>query len=572
MAEAASKKPVLKSVCRNAREQRYCDEMGVRLMTIQTKPTAIFYNARFITLDPAQTGAEAMALVGDKILALGKKEEIRALAAEETEVVDLEGQVVIPGFNDSHMHLVNLGQGMDGVNLTTARSVADLIHLGQEYVANNPQRGWILGRGFNDETFDRKVLPTKADLDQISRDQPILYTRVCGHICVANTKALEMAQIDATTPDPPGGGFDRHRETREPTGVLRENAIDAVRKLIPSPTVDDLKRVIRIASQEAASLGLTSVQSNDLGGTRTMVNRLEAYRQLSEEGELPIRVELQCTMPTPEELKTYIGVKAMHPTLGSKVTLGPLKLFTDGSLGGRTAALTHPYADDSSTSGMPIFTPEELDELVLIAAQANLQVAIHAIGDRAMDMVMDSFEKAKLAAPGWTARPRIIHAQITRYDQLERMAKLGVVCDIQPIFVPTDLHFVEARVGSENAKWAYAWKTMAELGAHTAGGSDCPVESCNPLWGIHAAITRQDQNGYPQEGWHPEECLTAMEALALFTKGSAYAAHEEDLKGTLSPGKLADFVVLPEDPTEVAPEKLLTMKVSATYVGGERVV
>lgn len=539
-------------------------------MTIQTKPTAIFYNAKVITLDPAQPRAEAIALKDDKILALGKNEEIRARAAKDTELHDLQGQVVIPGFNDSHMHLINFGQGMDGVNLTTARSIADLIRLGQEYVANHPQRTWILGRGFNDETFDRKILPTKADLDQISRDQPILYTRVCGHICVANSKALKLAEIDTTTPDPPGGSIDRDRETGEPTGVLRENAIDIVRKLIPSPTVEDLKRVIRIASQEAASLGLTTVQSNDLGGTRTMINRLEAYRQLAEAGELPIRVELQSTMPTPEELKTYIEVQKAHPTLGSKVTLGPLKLFTDGSLGGRTAALTYPYADDPLTTGMTIFTQDELDELVLIAAQANLQVAIHAIGDRAMDMVMNSFEKAKLAKPGWTARPRIIHAQITRYDQLERLAKLGIVCDIQPIFVPTDLHFVEARVGSENANWAYAWKTMANLGIHTAGGSDCPVESCNPLWGMHAAITRQDQSGYPQPGWHPEECLTGMEALALFTRGSAYATHEEDRKGTLSPGKLADFVVLPEDPTEVDPEKLLTMKVTATYVGGQK--
>lgn len=541
-------------------------------MTTQTKPTAIFHNAKIITLDSAKPVAEAMALAGDKILSLGKNKEIRDLAAKGTVFHDLEGQVMIPGFNDSHMHLVNFGQGMDGVNLTMARSIPDLIRLGQEFVDKDPRRTWILGRGFNDETFDHKRLPTKADLDQISQDQPVLYTRVCGHICVANTKALEMAEIDATTPDPPGGGFDRDRETGEPTGVLRENAIDVVRRLIPSPTIDDLKRAILIASQAAASLGLTSVQSNDLGGTRTMINRLEAYRQLAEAGELPIRVELQSTMPTPEELRTYLEVRKAHPTLGSMVTLGPLKLFTDGSLGGRTAALTHPYADDPTTSGMPIFTQDELDELVLIAAGANLQVAIHAIGDRAMDMVMDSFEKAKLAEPGWTARPRIIHAQITRYDQLERMAKLGIVCDIQPIFVPTDLHFVEARVGPESAKYSYAWKTMAELGIHTAGGSDCPVESCNPLWGLHAAITRQDQDEYPQEGWHPRECLTGLEALALFTKGSAYAAHEEDLKGSLSPGKLADFVVLPEDPTEVDPEKLLTMKITATYVGGKEVV
>ena len=536
-------------------------------MTQPVIPTQIFYNARIITLDPAQPRAEAMALTGEIISAVGSNEEIRALATEETKSHDLQGQVVIPGFNDSHMHLIHLGQFMDGVNLTTARSVTDLIRLGQEYVERNPMKAWILGRGFNDETFEIKTLPTKADLDQISQTVPILFTRVCGHIAVVNSKALEQTGITDTTPNPAGGSIDRYG-SGEATGVLRENAIDLVRTLIPSPTVEDLKHAIRIASQAAVSLGLTTVQRNDLHGTRTLINRLEAYAQLEEAGELPLRVDLQSTMPTPEELKCYIEIRRNRPSLGNKVTLGPLKLFADGSLGGRTAALTHPYADEPGTSGMAIFSQEELDELVLIAAQANLPVAIHAIGDRAMDMVIDSYEKAKLAEEGWTARPRIIHAQITRYDQLERLAKLGIVCDIQPIFVPTDLHFVEARVGLDTSQYSYAWKTMAELGIHTAGGSDCPVESCNPLWGMHAAITRQDQEGYPREGWHPKERLSAEEALALFTKGSAYAAHQEELKGSLSVGKLADFVVLPEDPTEVNPEKLLTMKVTATYVGG----
>ena len=551
--------------------RRFRQEVEVRLMTTPVKPTQVFYNATIITLDPELPMAEAMALTEDKILAVGTNTKIQALISPETQTHNLEGLVIVPGFNDSHMHLINLGQGMDGVDLTKARSVSNIIHLGQDYAAKNPGHTWILGRGFNDEVFDCKILPTKFDLDQISQEQPVFFTRVCGHICVVNSKALEMAGIDTHTPNPPGGSFDKDVATDEPTGVLRENAIEMVRRLIPSPTVDDLKRVIRIAGQAVASLGLTTVQSNDLHGTRTLFNRLEAYGQLAEAGELPVRVELQSTMPTPEELKTYLKVRKEHPTLGSRVTLGPLKLFADGSLGGRTAALTHPYADDPATSGMAIHTQDELDELVRMAARANLQVAIHAIGDRAMDMVIDSYEQAKLAEPNWTARPRIIHAQITRYDQLERMAKLGIICDIQPIFVPTDLHFVEARVGMESVKYAYAWKTMEKLDIHTAGGSDCPVESCNPLWGMHAAITRQDRDGYPKAGWHPEECLTALEALTLFTKGAAYAAHEENIKGTLSAGKLADFIVLPEDPTQVDPEELLTMKVKATYVGGQKV-
>lgn len=533
-------------------------------------PTLIVHNAQILTLDPNQPRAQAMAIAEEKILQVGTNKEILALAKTNTQIRDLAGQVIVPGFNDSHMHLINLGQGLDAVDLTRVRSREELIWAGQEYVQRHPEKEGIFGRGFNEETFTSKGLPTREDLDLIAKDKPIFFYRVCGHIAVVNTRALEWAGIDDKTPDPPGGKIDR-TPSGEATGVLRETAIELVTKLIPSPSISDLKRFIRIASSEAARLGLTTVQTNDLHGERTLSNRLTAYLELAEAGELPIRVELQATMATPSDLQAYLEVYKKQAQFNSRVKLGPLKLYADGSLGGRTAALTYPYADAPETSGMTIYDQAELDELVLIAAKENLQVAIHAIGDLAMDMVIESFEKAKAAVPAWTARPRIIHAQITRLDQLEKMGRLGIVADIQPIFVPTDLHFVEQRIGTENAKYAYAWKTMQEVGVMTAGGSDSPVEPCNPLWGMHAAITRQDREGNPQGGWNPQECLSKEEALQLFTMGSAYAAHEEGSRGSLSAGKLADFVVLPQDPTEVEPHNLLEMKVSSTYVGGKRV-
>lgn len=533
-------------------------------------PTAIFLNARIVTLDPQSPTAEAMAVCGERILALGSREEILSLAAPHAAIIDLEGQVVLPGFNDSHMHLLSWGFTMDGVELQEARSIQELIQLGLKYVQNNPGRKWILGRGFNDESFSTPGLPTRNDLDQISTGQPLVFTRVCGHICTANSRALELAGIGAATPDPPGGRIDRDPATGEPTGVLRENAIELVTKLIPSPTVADLKRILRGASSAAAASGLTTVQSNDLHGAHSLTKRLQAYQELDAAGELPIRIILQATMPTLEDLQAYLDVLSRTPQ-GSKLSLGPLKLYADGSLGGRTAALTCPYSDAPETDGMLIHNQEELNELVLAAAQHNLQVAVHAIGDRAVDLVLNSYACALERFHNWNKRPRIIHAQITRYDQLIRMAQLGVVADIQPIFVPTDLHFAERRIGARRAEYAYAWKTMNRLGISTAGGSDSPVEPCNPLWGMHAAITRQDQTGYPQGGWHPQECLSGPEALTLFTAGSAYAAHEENLKGTLSPGKLADFVVLPEDPTQVEAEALLNLKVTASYVGGSKV-
>lgn len=530
----------------------------------------VFLNAKILTLDPLKPHGEAMAVQGERILAVGAKEDILALAPGSAAREDLEGQVVIPGLGDSHMHLLNWGLAMDGVELAGAGSIQELIALGQAYVHSNPGREWILGRGFNHELFSPPRLPTREDLDQVSTVHPVIFTRVCGHICTANSKALELAGIDANTADPPGGRIDRDEHTGKPTGVLRENAMDLVTKLIPSPTVEDYRRILRRASAQAAALGLTTVQSNDLHGARSLAKRLQAYQELDQAEELPIRIILQASMPSAGDLQAYLEVYQAHAP-SSKLALGPLKLFADGSLGGRTAALSRPYADAPHTKGVPIYEQGELDELVLTAAQHNLQAAVHAIGDGAVDQVLSSFERAQSLFPAWNQRPRIIHAQITRYDQLVRMARLGVVADIQPIFVPTDLHFAERRVGAARAEYAYAWKTMHSLGIHTAGGSDCPVEPCNPFWGMHAAITRQDRTGYPPGGWHPQERLNAQEALSLFTTGPAYAAQEEHCKGTLSPGKLADFLVLPQNPLEIDPWELLDLKASAVYVGGKKV-
>ncbi|NLJ67942.1 MAG: amidohydrolase [Firmicutes bacterium] len=534
-------------------------------------PVKLFYNARIITMDPSQPAAEAIAVSSDRILAVGKAEVLSSITPRDTQRIDLQGQVVVPGFNDSHMHLLHWGLGMMGADLTAARSVDDVIRLGREYARSNPDREWIIGRGWNDETFAVKTLPTKDDLDQISVHRPVIFTRVCGHVCAVNSKALELAGINAATPDPPGGGIDRAADGFEPTGVLREDAITLARRLLPEPTVTDLKEVLSKATRAAAALGLTTVQSADLDGAGTLSMRLDAYHQLAAAGELPIRILLQAVMPTPDDAAAYLDARRCWPNLGPHLSLGPLKLFADGSLGARTAALSQPYADAPDTSGMPIYTQAELDELVRLAAEANLQTAVHAIGDGALEMVLRSYERAKALIPCWTVRPRVIHCQIAGRQQLERMAALGIVADIQPIFVPTDLHFAEERIGKRSAFSIYAWKTMQQLGIRTAGGSDCPVESCNPLWGMHAAITRQDRSGNPPGGWHPDERLTPMEALALFTRGSAYAAQEEAVKGSLTPGKLADFVVLPKDPTKAPPEELLEMQVTATYVGGRQV-
>lgn len=530
--------------------------------------TKIFYNAHIITLDPENPREEAMAVQGERILALGSNAEILALDLPDAEKVDLQGKIISPGFNDSHLHLINWGQSLDGVGLNSAHSVQEIVKLGQEYIQTNPERDWILGRGFNEENFKEKQLPTRFDLDQISSDKPILFTRACGHICIANSKLLQLAGLDASTLDPHGGSIDRDPLTLEPNGILRENARNLVRDLIPQTTKEDIKRVLEKATQHAASLGLTTVQSNDLHGAQSFPIRLAAYKELDQEGKLPIRVNLQASMPQVSDLKDYLTLYKKQPNLSSKLSLGPLKLFLDGSLGGHTAALNEAYQDRPETKGLLLHSQKELEDLVNLAAKNNLQIAIHAIGDRAIKLVLASYEQAKKNYPNWNKRPRIIHCQIAEYDQLKRMAELKIVADIQPVFVGTDLHFVENRVGFERTKYSYAWKTMHKLGVKTAGGSDCPVESANPFLGLYTAITRQDQQGFPVNGWQPQECLEPLEALKLFTQGSAYANHSEDVVGTLKAGYLADFIVLNEDPTRIEPTELLELKVLATYVGG----
>ena len=414
--------------------------------------TKLFYNARIITMDPSQPTAEAMAVWEDRILAVGKAEEVFPWASRKTQRINLEGQVIVPGYNDSHMHLLYWGLGMMGADLAAARSVDEMICLGREFADSNPNREWIIGRGWNDENFPGKALPTKEDLDRVSLHRPVVFTRACGHVCVVNSKALELAGIDASTPNPPGGHIDR-TGGGEPTGILRENAITLVGRLIPDPTVSDLKEILSKATHAAAALGLTTVQTNDLDGAGTLSMRLEAYYKLAAARELPIRVVLQAAMPTPDDLTAYLEARRCYPVLGSNpgshLTLGPLKLYADGSLGARTAALSEPYADAPDTSGMLIYTQEELDELVSLAAEANLQVAVHAIGDKALDIVLTSYERAKRPMPGWSARPRVVHCQIATRQQLERMAALGCLADIQPIFVPNELHFPEDRSGAD---------------------------------------------------------------------------------------------------------------------------
>ncbi len=528
----------------------------------------IFFNGNVITVDATLQRAQAFAIDKGRIAAIGSNQAILALRQAETEVVDFSGAMVLPGFNDSHMHLLSVGSGQEKADLNAATSTEELVRMGREFLQANPGRTWVLGRGWSQEKFADKTMPSRHDLDTITSDRPVYYVRVCGHVAVANSCALALAGITQNAVPPAGGQIDLDAEGM-PTGILRENALNLVGNLLPAHSIGDYKRMFENGAQAALRVGITSVTSDDIGELADAELKLEALQELLCEKRFPLRYNIQARISQPEQVARLRELRERYVFPPHTVEWGPLKLMCDGSLGGRTAALNEPYSDDRTSSGVAILTQERINEMFSLAHALGWQVSAHAIGDRTMEMLVQGFRHMLRQRPSADARPRIIHAQITNERILDACRELGVVCDIQPVFVSNDHPFVESRVGKARAKLSYAWKTMLNMGIAAAGGSDAPVADCNPIFGIYAAITRQDTAGNPPHGWLPEQKLTLDEAIHLFTAGSAFASFHELNRGSLTPGKLADFVVLSDDLTQVPPAALKDVTVSATYIGGE---
>ncbi len=524
-----------------------------------------FINGRIHTMEGFTV--EAAAVSGDRIGALGSTEDILALSHQDTIMIDLKGKCVLPGFIDSHMHLILKGLTYDKINLKGLDSIDKIISAGKEFIEkeHKAEGEWIIGHGFDQNLFDHKTFPLKEDLDRISDKHPVLIDRICGHVGTANSFALELAGITKDTYIE-GGMIDRDCRGN-PTGVLRETALEWFKSRIPKPDAEKLKDVIKRASKEALELGLTSIHTND-ADVGDYVRYFEAYRSLAREGELKVRIFEEVQGTRPEKLKQFFKAGGHKGYEDDYFKIGNIKLFLDGSLGARTAAMRQEYSDDPGNKGILVYNQEDIDELVEIAHKAGMQVACHAIGDKAVEQCIDAVGKAAAGEPK-ELRHRIVHCQIADIGLFERMKQLGIAADIQPPFVASDYPMVEERVGKEKADKSYAWKTMLVCGIHLGGGSDCPVESHDPLWGIYCAVTRTDEKGKPQGGWLPGEKLSVEEAVKLYTVGPAYLSFEEDKKGSLKVGKLADMVVLSEDVFEVKPEDIKYIKVLMTMVGGK---
>lgn len=525
----------------------------------------VFINGNILSLHEDKV-YESFCIKDGFFARVGTNEEVLNEYKEEA-VFDLKGKTVLPGFNDAHMHFLNYAVQKNNVDLVNIDSIENIINRSASYIKdkNIPKGSWIVSRGWNHNLFKEKRLPNRYDLDKISTDHPIIFSRICGHIAVVNSKALELLKIDSKTPNPSGGVVDK--KNGEPTGILRENALNIALDSLPALTVEQIKTSLKSAFTDALSCGLTTIQTEDLTHCKSLKNLLQAYRELDTEGSLPIRFILQLNVNT-DELLDEAKELNLRTNLGSDfLKIGPVKLFQDGSLGGRTAAMKEPYCDEPH-KGVLIYKQEELDNLVLKAHTGGFQLTIHAIGDEACESVLNSYEKLKEVSSNKDLRPTIVHAQFTNNALLQRFKTLGVIANVQPSFIMTDYPIVEKAVGKERAQDSYAFNTMVKMGIPVAFSSDAPIERFNVIEGIYGAVNRQDLKGNPVEGFYSNEGMNVMDAIRCYTLGSSYMSFEENIKGKIKQGYYGDFIVLSEDISKVPKERIKEVKVLETYVAG----
>lgn len=532
----------------------------------RTAPGRLFYNGHFYT-GPGYA-ASVLWAQGGRIRALGGP-ELLAAAPPELPRTDLGGGWALPGFNDSHLHLLDVGRGLASVDLFGASGPADIAARCAAFVRAHavPPGQAVYGNGWNQDLFaGPHTLPTRADLDAAVPDHPLLLDRVCGHIMLCNTAALRAAGITSQTPDPPGGGIDRG-PGGEPNGLLRDNAAALVRPLLPAETPAACAGRWRAALAHAAAHGLTSVQTCDVR-SRDWPTVLAALEELDAQDALPLRLTLQCAMDTPEDLQALWDAGYRPGAHGKRWKIGPLKLFLDGSLGARTAWLRGGYADAPGAHGLCCLPMAEALALARKADAAGMQVVAHAIGDGAMEEMLDIIET--LNAPRGGANPLrhgVVHCQVTTPGQWDRLAALGAGTLVQPIFLDYDHTIVTARCGAALAGTSYAFGDAVRRGLPVSYGTDAPVESLDPLRNLYAAVTRRPLSGGAP--WQPQQAVTRAQALFCYTQGSAWQEFAEAEKGRLAPGFLADFTVLDRDYFTVPEADIPRLRVQATVTGGQ---
>ena len=532
----------------------------------------IFFNGQIVTVDPQYPEVSAVAVKNGIVMAVGSDEEVKAMAGPATEMVDLKGAFMCPGLIDSHMHLLLLSNKLRRTDIGVAKTFRECMDImakaAEEKKGTN---GWAMGIGFNqDDWTDCNEVPTRLDLDKACGDVPAYIERACGHIATLNTKAMELMGM-MNEKEGESQYKLRYFEDGTPNGVLCEDTVRLVEEYFPIPTVPEMKELILMGARYIAAKGLVGVHSDDLNlvvPVKDMPVILQAYKELSEADELPIRVHQQCRMLNLPMIEKFCSEYKVRTKWGKNFTIGDIKIMGDGSLGAHTAVLRGEYKNAPEDHGIPLHDDEELYAMFRVAHNAGYPIVVHVIGDGAMDQVVNGYELVMNENPKANMRHGIIHCQIMDEAQQDRFVKLNLLAYAQPVFVRYDSQIVDDCVGSELAKTSYNWRRYIDLGVHMSGGSDCPVEDCDPLANLYYAVTRMGMDGKP---WYPENGVTMEEALRMFTIEGAYSAFEEAERGSITIGKYADFTVLDKNIMKNPPEELLNTKVLMTVVNGKTV-
>lgn len=527
----------------------------------------IFYNAHIYTMASPGERAEAIAIRGNRIEALGHDRDILALAGENTRLIDLQGKCVLPGFNDSHCHVALTGLELQKVPLRHLNSIDEIIEVMREHIRVNhiPEGQWVVGGSYDHLRFDHPRHPNRYDLDKISTRHPILVERFCGHVGAANTLALQTVGFDEHTVIEGEGGILEKGEDGRLTGVLVETARDVLARRMPKRSAEEVAGLIRPVFEQAAAFGVTSMQTDDVEAA-PIGEIMAAYRLLARRGEACVRIWEEVQAPRLKELREFLSLGMRTGDGDDLFKIGNIKLITDGSLGARTAYMSAPYGDDPLTRGVSVYTPGDLEAIVSEAHRAGMQVACHAIGDAAVAQCVRAMIRAR-AQDGRDLRDRIVHCQFADDATLDDMAAHGICADIQPPFVAQDWRIAQARLGAR-CRMGYRWAGMARRGINMGGGSDSPVETFNPIWGIHCAVNRTDGESLPEGGWRPEERLSVYEAVRLYTAGGACLTFEEAQKGLLKPGMLADMAILNRDIFQVKKGEIKDLRNVMTVMDG----
>jgi predicted amidohydrolase YtcJ len=529
----------------------------------------VLMNGKIATVNDSNPRAEALAVKGDKIVAVGSNKEIgKYVDNKVTRVIDLQGKLAVPGFNDSHVHFVHGGHALMSISLDGVTSVEEIQRRVKEKVKDKKEGEWISGRGWDQEILPGKKWPTKELIDEVAPNNPVSLSRICGHSTLVNSYVLRISGITKDTPNPPGGVIGKDPQTGEPTGILYETAT----RLIKRPRTSDEeslemdKKAAKLSEKEAARFGVTSVQDLDY--------KIGVFKELLDEGELTVRVSAGMALSSsPEKLQEYKEWKQKLINNNHMLRLGVLKGFIDGSLGSSTALLVVPYKNNPSTSGLQLMIQAELNDIVSKCDKEGFQIGIHAIGDKGCNLVLNAYAEAIKRNGARDSRHRVEHANVIIPEDIPRFKTLGVIPSVQPVFGPsygqTIQSFFEDRLGKERSRYSNIWRTLDQAKARQAFGTDWPVESLNPMEGIYSAVSRKSISDKAGAAWLPEESVSIEKAIELYTLGSAYASFEEAIKGSLEVGKLADIVVLSKDLFAIPEEEILNTKVVYTILGGK---